>query len=48
MRPQLPDGFTRNIVVGKGYVTDTDEGLRLWHAVSERLAATPAAPLPVS
>ncbi|PKB25317.1 putative restriction endonuclease [Novosphingobium kunmingense] len=44
----VPDSFSRNIVVGKGYSTDTDEGLRLWQAVSERLAATPAAPLPVS
>lgn len=44
----VPDSFSRNIVVGKGYATDTEEGLRLWEAVSERLAATPAAPLPVS
>lgn len=35
-------------MVGKGYSTDTEEGLRLWQVVSERLAATPAAPLPVS
>jgi putative restriction endonuclease len=44
----VPDSFSRNIVVGKGYATDSDEGLRLWHAVNERLAATPASPLPVS
>jgi putative restriction endonuclease len=44
----VPDNFSRNIVVGKGYATDNDEGLRLWQAVCERLAVMPAAPLPVS
>lgn len=44
----VPDSFSRNIVVGKSYSTDTEEGLRLWQVVSERLAAMPAAPLPVS
>lgn len=43
----VPDSFSRNIVVGKGYSTDEAEGLRLWEAVGERLAATPAAPQPV-
>lgn len=44
----VPDSFSRNIVVGKGYSTDTDEGLRLWQMVGERLATTPAAPMPVT
>lgn len=44
----VPDSFARNIVVGKGYATDTEEGLQLWNEVSERLAVTPAAPKPVS
>lgn len=44
----VPDSFSRNIVVGKGYATDTEEGLRLWGAVCERLTATPAAPRPAS
>ncbi|OYW46251.1 MAG: restriction endonuclease [Novosphingobium sp. 28-62-57] len=44
----VPDSFSRNIVVGKGYATDTEEGLRLWDAVSERLTASPAAPRPVA
>src|SRR3546814_13269949 len=37
-----------NIVVGKGYSANTEEGVRLWNAVSERFAATPAAPRPIS
>nr|WP_294810180.1 HNH endonuclease [uncultured Sphingomonas sp.] len=44
----VPDSFARNIVVGKGYAADSEEGLRLWNAVSERLAASPAAPRPAS
>ena len=44
----VPDSFSRNIVVGKSYATDTEEGLGLWTAVSQRLAATPAAPRPAS
>lgn len=44
----VPDSFSRNIVVGKGYATETAEGLRLWQAVNERLAATPYAPQPMS
>lgn len=44
----VPDSFSPNIVVGKSYSTESGEGLRLWHIIGERLAATPAAPLPVS
>jgi putative restriction endonuclease len=44
----VPDSFSPNIVVGKGYVTDTEEGRRLWDAVSARLTAMPAAPRPAS
>lgn len=38
--------FSRNIVVGKGYATDTEEGLNLWDAVCQRLTATPIGPRP--
>lgn len=34
--------------MGKGYSTDTAEGMHLWQAVSERLALMPAAPQPVT
>ncbi len=44
----VPESFSRNTVVGKGYSTETADGLRLWQAVSERLAATPAAPVPIT
>ena len=44
----VPDSFSRNIVVGKGYTTDTPEGLRLWDDVSARLAAVPNAPRPIT
>jgi len=44
----VPASFSNNIVVGKGYSTDTDEGLNLWHAVSDRLATIPTAPKPIS
>lgn len=44
----VPGSFSPNTVVGKGYSTDTEEGLRLWQAVGERLAAMPQAPRPVT
>src|SRR3546814_5386194 len=44
----VPESFSPNIVVGKGYSANTEEGVRLWNAVSERFAATPAAPRPIS
>src|SRR3546814_11607328 len=37
----VPESFSPNIVVGKGYSANTEESVRLWNAVSERLAATP-------
>lgn len=43
----VPNSFSRNTVVGKEYSADTADGLRLWQAVNERLAATPAVPRPV-
>ncbi len=43
----VPSSFSPNVVVGKGYSTETEEGLRLWRGVTERLAAMPAAPRPV-
>lgn len=43
----VPASFSPNTVVGKGYSTDTADGLHLWRAVNERLAATPAAPRPI-
>jgi putative restriction endonuclease len=42
----VPDSFSRNIVVGKGYSTETQEGLKLWEAVGDRLAAMPLGPRP--
>ena len=39
-----PPSFQLQTVVGKGYSTDTQEGLTLWSAVQERLAVTPHAP----
>lgn len=44
----VPHGWHPNIVVGKGYDAGFGEGLRLWHAVQERLAAIPAAPEPAN
>ena len=44
----VPESFSRNIVVGKGYTTDTPEGLRLWDDVSARLAAVSNAPRPIT
>ncbi len=41
-----PSSFARNTVVGKTYSTDAPEGLALWQAVQERLAAQPNAPSP--
>lgn len=43
-----PTSFSSNTVVGRGYSTDEADGLSLWNSVQERLAATPAAPLPVT
>jgi len=42
----VPGSFSLNTVVGKGYSTEEEEGLRLWRSVAERLAATPAGPRP--
>src|SRR3546814_7015259 len=36
----VPESFSPNIVVGKGNSANTEEGVRLWNAVSERFAAT--------
>ena len=44
----VPASFSPNVVVGKGYDATDGEGLRLWQAVQERLAATPAAPAPAT
>ena len=46
----VPASFSRNIVQGKGYGTDTNEGRMLWDAVAARLsaAAVRAAPAQVS
>ncbi|USU03899.1 HNH endonuclease [Sphingomonadaceae bacterium OTU29LAMAA1] len=44
----VPADWHSNIVVGKGYDANSDEGLQLWHAVQERLAMTPAAPVPAN
>lgn len=43
-----PPSFQLQTVVGKGYSTDTHEGLALWSAVQERLAVTAQAPMPAS
>ena len=40
----IPSSFNLNTVVGKGYGTETAEGLALWQAVQDRLAATPTTP----
>ena len=33
----IPESWSRNIVVGKGYDTDDEEGSRLWRAVFDRM-----------
>lgn len=38
----VPDSFSPNTVVGKGYATDEADGLRLWHAVQDRLTISPS------
>jgi putative restriction endonuclease len=43
-----PASFSGNTVVGRGYSTDEGEGLKLWLAVQERLAASAAAPQPIT
>lgn len=40
---KVPDSWSPTIVAGKGYDTASAEGAGLWHAVSERLTAAPAA-----
>ena len=40
-----PASFQLQTVVGKGYSTETAEGLALWLAVQERLSLTPRAPI---
>jgi putative restriction endonuclease len=44
----VPDGWHPNIVVGKGYDTGDAIGAKLWGSVQDRLAATPAAPVPAN
>lgn len=44
----VPEGWHPNIVVGKGYDTGELTGMAIWRAVQERLAATPAAPVPAN
>ncbi len=41
-----PASFQLQTVAGKGYSTETPEGVALWTAVQERLAMTPHAPTP--
>ena len=43
-----PPSFARQIVAGKGYSTEDQEGRELWHAVHDRLATMPNAPLPAT
>lgn len=46
---EVPASFSRSIVQGKGYASDTTDGRALWDAVSDRLATMPvtvAQPIP--
>lgn len=42
----VPASWARQIVTGKGYSTDDQEGLALWNGVMKRLAANPSFVLP--